>query len=191
MSRLFPHPPYAEDQTLSKTILTTHVLTRGFQTGSIIGAALGPPIYLVRRSNLVSQKYPKLSIPQKPFTSLAPKSLAMVTIRSAGIGSVVGTVLLSVGLISLMRGKKEIEWKDRSWRLLENKFQVEVDDFTYFGAAVGAISAVPYRSVLGWKGSLGVVALGSVGGLFGYGGWRYGVKGGSFEEVREEVKPLL
>jgi hypothetical protein len=45
MSRLFPHTPHAEDQPLSKTILTTHVLTRGFQAGSLIGSALSSAVY--------------------------------------------------------------------------------------------------------------------------------------------------
>ncbi|VUC22667.1 unnamed protein product, partial [Clonostachys rosea] len=40
MSRFFPHPPYAEDQPLYHTILTTHVLTRGLTTGSIIGSLI-------------------------------------------------------------------------------------------------------------------------------------------------------
>ncbi len=37
-----------------------------------------------------------------------------------------------------MRGRAPIEWQDRSWRLLENRWQVEVDSFSLAGAVLGA-----------------------------------------------------
>lgn len=40
MSRYFPHPAYAEDQALARTILITHVETRAVTTGALIGAGL-------------------------------------------------------------------------------------------------------------------------------------------------------
>lgn len=36
-----------------------------------------------------------------------------------------------------MRGRAPIEWQDRSWRLLENKGQVEVDSFSLAGMVLG------------------------------------------------------
>jgi hypothetical protein len=83
-----------------------------------------------------------------------------------------------------MRGREEIEWKDRAWRLLENKGQVECDDWTYPGMALGFAAVLTNASgkALGWRGAVGGAGLGSLVGMIGYLGWRYGVKGGKFEE---------
>lgn len=69
----------------------------------------------------------------------------MTTIHSTGVGAIIGAAALGVTLVTLMSGKEEIEWKDRSWNLLENKFQAEVDGFTYFEGLVGTLSAVALR----------------------------------------------
>jgi hypothetical protein len=82
-----------------------------------------------------------------------------------------------------MWGREEIEWQDRSWRLIENKGQVECDDWTYSGMAIGAVASAVRGKGLGWRGGVGSIGLGSVGGMLGYMGWRYGVKGGKFEET--------
>ena len=81
-----------------------------------------------------------------------------------------------------MRGKEEIEWQDRSWRLLENKGQVEVDDWTYGGMAAGLVTSVAKGRSLGWRGVIGSVGAGSLVGMMGYMGWRRGVKGGKWDE---------
>jgi hypothetical protein len=83
-----------------------------------------------------------------------------------------------------MRGREEIEWQDRSWRLLENKGQLECDDWTYPGMAVGLAGVIGSGSAkaLGWRGVLGGAGVGSVVGMMGYMAWRYGLKGGKFEE---------
>lgn len=96
--------------------------------------------------------------------------------------------LMTIAIPFRMWGKEEIEWQDRSWRLLESRGQVEVDKWTYSGMAVGGSWIVlkgkaRSRNLLGWRGSLGSIGLGSVGGMLGYMGWRYGVKGGHFEDV--------
>jgi hypothetical protein len=82
-----------------------------------------------------------------------------------------------------MYGREEIEWKDRSWRILENQGQLETDDWTLGGvlAGVGVAAGRIGVGALGWRGALGGAGLGSVAGMFGYLGWRHGVKGG-FEE---------
>ena len=55
-----------------------------------------------------------------------------------------------------MFGRENIEWKDRAWRLLENKYQMEVDDFALLGTAVGG-----YLARQGdWKVKVGGAALG-------------------------------
>lgn len=83
-----------------------------------------------------------------------------------------------------MRGKEEIEWSDRSWRLLENKGQLECDDWTYAGMAAGAVATVGTGSSAGWKAAAGKVGAGGVLGMVGYMAWRYGVKGGKWEEEK-------
>lgn len=65
-----------------------------------------------------------------------------------------------------MYGRDEIEWRDRSWRLLENKSQVAVDDWTYLGMLVGAATSVGKRN-LGWRVVVGRIGVGS---LLGMGG---------------------
>ncbi|KAJ9144364.1 hypothetical protein NKR19_g6460, partial [Coniochaeta hoffmannii] len=104
MSRLFPRAPYAEDQPYYHTILAFHVLSRGF----VIGAGVGALAYSARR---LIRPSPSLSL-----------------LRSSGNGALVGTGLLAVALAGRMRGREEIEWRDRSYRLLWNRGQVEVDD---------------------------------------------------------------
>lgn len=82
-----------------------------------------------------------------------------------------------------MRGREEIEWRDRSWRLLENEGQMECDDWTYTGMLAGGVAGATQRRALGWRGVVGGVGLGSVVGMVGYMGWRYGVKGGKRAET--------
>ena len=111
-------------------------------------------------------------------------SLAAI-VRSTGVGAAVGTGLMAVALPLRMWGREEIEWKDRSWRLLENKGQVEVDTWSTSGAVAGA-AAVMLRNRglggLGWRTVMGSAGMGSVVGIGGYMGWRYGVNGGKWPE---------
>jgi Protein of unknown function (DUF1757) len=169
MSRFFPHPPYAEDQSLSKTILTIHVLTRAVQAGSLLGSGVGLSLLTLRRFNVLSPRIPPL-----------PASLTIL--RSTGTGAVITFGLLSIGLPIRMWGREEIEWQDRSWRLRANKGQTECDDWTYGGMAAAAAAVAWKGKGLGWRGAVGGVGVGSVAGMFGYMGYRYGLKGGKFEE---------
>ncbi|RDW62556.1 hypothetical protein BP5796_10858 [Coleophoma crateriformis] len=169
MSRFWPHSAYAEDQPYSHAILYTHVLTRGAQAGSIIGTGVGGAVYLLRQWRVL-----------KPN----PSTLTATVLRSTGVGAVVGTGLLAIGLPVQMRGKEEIEWADRSWRLLENKGQVECDDWTYALMAAGlASSLTASKSSLGWRGVAGRTGAGSIAGMLGYMGWRYGIHGGKHGEI--------
>jgi hypothetical protein len=169
MSRFWSHTPYAEDQPYAHAILTTHVLTRAVQTGSVIGSGVGTSIFLLRHFHILSPRIP-------------PSTFATTLLRSTGIGAVVGTGILALGLPIRMSGMEEIEWQDRSWRLLENKGQVECDDWTYGGMAMGTVAAVAQRGASGWIGAVGKVGAGGVLGMVGYMGWRYGVKGGKWED---------
>lgn len=170
ISRYWPHTPYAEDQPLAHTILTTHVLTRAVTTGTILGATIGTV-----RQLIPSQR-------QQDF----PRRLLLSSSR--GTLYFVGFSMLATG--ARMWGRDKIEWQDRSWRLLESKGQVETDDWTYLGMLAGpaAVAAMRggYRG-LGWRGVVGAAGLGSVGGMIGYMAWRYGVNGGKFPEKKEEA----
>ncbi|KAE8446037.1 hypothetical protein EG329_012545 [Mollisiaceae sp. DMI_Dod_QoI] len=170
MSRFWPHTSYAEDQPLSHTILWTHVLTRAVTAGSIVGSGIGTSIVLLRNFNIIKQRIP-------------PSSFATTILRSSGTGVVIATGLLCIALPMRMYGKEEIEWNDRSWRLIENRGQVECDDWTYPGMTAGAVAFAMKGQGLGWRSAVGSIGLGSVGGMLGYMGWRYGVKGGKFEET--------
>lgn len=84
-----------------------------------------------------------------------------------------------------MWGRDEIEWKDRSWRLLANEGQVQCDDFSVAGTAVGALAIAVREQGLKQAGKgmrvLGGAAAGNLVGVVGYMAWRYGVKGEKME----------
>lgn len=86
-----------------------------------------------------------------------------------------------VGLAGRMWGREDIEWRDRSWRLLQNPGQVEVDDWSVIGTAAGmaALAVSKSASDVGVpRRILGGAGIGSVAGTVGYMMWRYGIKGG-------------
>lgn len=173
MSRFFPQAAYAEDQPLSRTILTTHCLTRGATTGAVVSSGVFFARSVLQRPSTPTASTPTLSQP-----------LPRRFLRAAGTGTAVGTVLLAGATVWRMYGREEVEWQDRSWRLVGNRGQVECDDFTYAGA-VGGLGVWAWRrglKGLGWRGPVGAAGLGSVVGTVGYMVWRYGVEGGKFEE---------
>ena len=110
---------YAEEQPYSRTILTVHSLDRAFQSGAVIGLSIGATRSLLRR---------------QPFAAAA--------LGSTGYGALIGLGSMVVGLPIYMSGKTDIEWKDRSWRLLVNEGQKEVEDFGSVGFVVGVLAAL-------------------------------------------------
>lgn len=66
-----------------------------------------------------------------------------------------------------MWGREQIEWQDRSWRLLENRGQVECDVFSSVGAVVGAgvVAGHGWRGMVGGAGWRGMVGGAGLGGL--------------------------
>ena len=176
MSRLFPHPAYAEDQPLFHTILGTHVLHRGFQTGAVIGLLAGA----VRP--LLPRKQPATTATIKAGTTsvLKPLMLRPLLERFTGLGAVAGTGLLAVGLGARMYGREEIEWRDRSWRLMENRGQLLVDDLSVAGMVLGSTASVALMrrngEKLAWRRVVGGAGFGSVAGLVVYLGWSYGIR---------------
>ena len=168
MSQFWPHTLYAEEQPLSHIILTTHVFTRAFTAGSVFGAITGSSIYLLRQFNVLSTS-----------PSTRPISFTRMLLRPSATGASITMALMVPGISARMWGRDGIEWKDRSWRLLENKGQTECDDWTYAGMIAGAIAGS--NSKIG-GGGFGGAGLGSVVGIIGYIAWRYGVNGGVFKE---------
>lgn len=118
MDKLFDQAPYAEDQKYAKVILTTHVLHRGLAAGVPVGLAVAG----IRRA------------------LGRPSSL----LKASAAGAAGGIAILAVGLTGLMHDKQEIEWQDRSWRLLSNEGSNSTDIASISGAAAGALAAT-YR----------------------------------------------
>lgn len=172
MSRFFPHGATAEEQQLPKTILTTHVLVRGLTAGSLVAS-----LYTTTR-HVIPRFRPSPSPLLLPFF---PQRI----LASAGLGGVIGIGLSGVALIARMWGREPIEWADRSWRLMENRTQLECDDYTYglMGAGVGAWALK--GGILGWKGAMGALGLGSIAGMVVHMGWRHGVNGGKYADERK------
>jgi Protein of unknown function (DUF1757) len=151
MSYFYPTAEYAEDQPLARTIVATHVLSRGFQLGSAIGLLNSGAAFLLKRRSLTTP----------------------LLLRSAGTGGLIGTGMAGVGLIARMWGREEIEWKDRSWRLRYNSGQVAIDNWSEPAAAIGVL-AVASRGLSGsgagagnWRGLVGGAGVGSLVGLAG------------------------
>ncbi|KAL9596339.1 MAG: hypothetical protein Q9219_005856 [cf. Caloplaca sp. 3 TL-2023] len=159
---MFPHPTYAEDQPWAGTILTIHCLHRGFNAGAILG--LVAPF--VRSAFQTVLQRP-------PLVSPLPWSARLLS--SVAIGSIGGTALLAVGMTGRMWGREEIEWKDRSWRILANKGQNREDDWSLGGIILGTvvtgIMAKRLRITTGispWRAVVGGAAAGSVLGTLGH-----------------------
>ena len=88
-------------------------------------------------------------------------------VRGAGIGVVAATGLAAVALSLRMYGKQEIEWQDRSWRLLENKPQNRINEWSASGVLVGGVLGGVGKG-LGWKGVTGSAGIGCVVGIVGW-----------------------
>ncbi|KAE8153790.1 hypothetical protein BDV25DRAFT_136540 [Aspergillus avenaceus] len=193
ISKFYPHPPYAEDQPYPHLILSTHILHRSFQAGAALGAATG-----LTRSALLAFRPPTPSSTTFYAKHLVPpnSSPAALFLRSTGSGAALGLVATSLMLPVYFARWELVEWQDRSWRLLENKGQVEVDDWGVLGAGAGLLGTLVVErrelgrrgapdvrlgavvGALGWRGALAGAGLGGVSGVLGYLGWRYGVMGG-------------
>lgn len=167
MSRLFPHSAYAEDQPYAHSLLWSHILYRGFQTGTTLGM-----IYIGGRHTYKTLR-----------KSVKPQLFSSASLATTGRWALATTVLMVPATIGQMWGKEEIEWQDRSWRLLENEGQMEVDDWsligTVAGAAAGLRTPAVTRSIWRLAGGAGV---GSMVGVGGYMVWRHGIHRGKWPE---------
>jgi hypothetical protein len=64
------------------------------------------------------------------------------TLRTSGRGLLFGTAAGAFMTWGHMRGREDIEWKDRSWRILENNGEVKTDWVTLSGAGAGALAGL-------------------------------------------------
>lgn len=84
-----------------------------------------------------------------------------------------------------MRGKEEIEWQDRSWRLLANKHQEQVDNWTTTGELLGMTAIITRDARRGahlkaLQGAIRVIGGAGAGNLTALGAlmlWRVVVRG--------------
>ncbi|KAE8354934.1 hypothetical protein BDV28DRAFT_129997 [Aspergillus coremiiformis] len=194
LSTFWPHTEYAEDQPFPKLILTSHVLDRSFQAGAVLGTSTGlvRVALLAYRPTVTNKFYTRFVVPP----GSTPATLLM---RSTGMGCAIGLGAMTALLPYYLVRWEPIEWQDRSWRLLENEGQVEVDTWGFAGAVLGLtgivvmarrnaglfqltghqdVSTVVLLRALGWRNALASAGMGSITGVLGYMGWRYGLMGG-------------
>lgn len=134
MDQLFPLSEDAESQQHAQEILYIHCAHKGMQVGSILGLTLGSILLFTPA--------------RRPF---------MVR-RLSNLGAAIGP-FASMGLcFGKMRGKEEIEWKDRSWRLQRNVTQLTVDRSSEGALAASLLFA---RNVTGISVATATVAAGA------------------------------
>lgn len=129
----WPHPTHAEDQPYAKTLLYVHVFHRGFEAGGFIG--------------LFYENY-KLYRYRQQLKQSSPQGLGII--KNAGMrniffptmarSSLFGAGAIMLLLTGKMWSKEDVEWQDRSWRLLENEGQVMHDLYADVAAGVAASS---------------------------------------------------
>ena len=176
-NRMLAHTEYAEDQPYARTILTGHVLHRGFQTGVFVGTF----ITIIRSSVAIARGTTSIAALNTFFLPQLQRSAGIVGLCSFGA--------LGLALMGKMRNAEEIEWKDRTWRLLENEGQVECDKWAVAGSMLG-VGALGYAAVKGhfpiaalqnkatpWLRIVGSAGLGNAAGVIGYLVWRKAVRG--------------
>lgn len=160
--------PYPEDQLHARTYLTAHVAHRMAQTTTVLSLplSLATSVITARRSS-----------PNLPLLPTARTLFVASLQRTAGLAALLGLTLGIPTTFSRMHGREEIEWQDRTWRLLGNAGQREVDVWSAVGGVVGGVLDVR-RGGAGFVRMVGGAAMGDLAGVGGYLGWRYGVRGG-------------
>ena len=127
MTSLFPHPAHAEDQSYARTILYLHVVRASAMSFSFISIFRFP-------ISLAAARYRK--------TPVDYHTIVARTLKTSGYGLVLGTAAGVAMTWGRMRGREEIEWKDRSWGLLENKGETKTDWATLFASGAGAVATL-------------------------------------------------
>jgi hypothetical protein len=127
MASLFAHPVYAEDQPYAHTILYLHVMRASAMTFSFFSLFRFP-------ASLVAARYRKIPVDYN--------AISAQTLRGSSRAFALGTTAGALMTWGRMRGREEIEWKDRSWRIIENNGEVRTDWVTLGGAGAGAVAGL-------------------------------------------------
>ncbi|KAF2434970.1 hypothetical protein EJ08DRAFT_385959 [Tothia fuscella] len=172
-----PHSAYAEDQKYAKSILTYHVL----RSGATMGAILAIPFAI--RSTLF----------QGPKTLPAFSSNLFIHSFRGTLG---GLLFGALALGGRMWDKQDIEWQDRTWRLLENRGQIEVDRWIFEGEVIGGsgtllaarMGRLP-SALIGktFTAVIGGIGIGAAASTTGYVLWRHAIWRGKFPERRYTI----
>ncbi|KAJ3023960.1 UNVERIFIED_CONTAM: hypothetical protein HDU68_008359 [Siphonaria sp. JEL0065] len=169
MDQLFETAAYAEEQSNAHLILHAHVAHR-----TVNALAAVTSIGLIGRKVLGNQK--------PLFASL---------LRGNAV-AVLGGVALGAAMVEgRMQDKSPIEWQDRSWRLLNNKTQNEIDVASAGGAFSGAVlyGLGSKRTGL-FVRTLGGAGIGSIVGIASYAAFKKLDEAGLLEDVKKQVKEL-
>jgi hypothetical protein len=127
MTSLFPHPLYAEDQPYARTILSLHVMRASAMTFSFLSLFRFPASLAVTRYHKTPVNY---------------STILARTLKASGRSLMIGTAVGAFMTWRRMRGREDIEWKDRSWRILENNGELKTDWVTLGGAGAGAMGGL-------------------------------------------------
>lgn len=157
MNHIADHPAFAEDQPHAYLLLTTHVLHRAITVGSLFGILYGGGRFALSSS------------------ARAATTLPAALLRSSSTGVLVSSGINALALAGRMYGREEIEWKDRSWRLLESRGQNQTDEWSVAGMLGGAVGGVAVGRTVGvaaYRAAVGGAGAGSVLGVVAMMAWR-------------------
>ncbi|KAF1944204.1 hypothetical protein EJ02DRAFT_452578 [Clathrospora elynae] len=148
MTSFSPHPVYAEDQPYAQTILYLHVMRASAMSFSFLSLFQIP-------ASLIAARYRKMPIDYSVVFAR--------TLKTSGRGLVIGTAAGAIMTWGHMMGREEMEWKDRSWRILANTGEVKTDWVTLGGAGAGAVAGLvtARRGVI--PATVGTAVLGGAG----------------------------
>jgi hypothetical protein len=127
MDSLFQETSYAEDQKNAHSILYLHVMRASSMSFTFISLLRFPLSLVVARYN------------RRPIDM--PKLVARI-LQSSGWAFALGTAVGALATWGRMRGREEMEWQDRAWRILENKGENQTDWVTMGGVGAGTVAGV-------------------------------------------------
>lgn len=123
-----------------------HILTFGFQIGSMFGTT----IELHRCTSNYNPGNPQT------FTCMAARIL-----RSTGVGAVVWVAVDSVVTARVLVMSRTKPGQELVWTHQAERDNFKLPPYTYTGVALGLLGAIAIRRGLGWKGVIGVARVGS------------------------------
>ncbi|KAI9328955.1 hypothetical protein BDR26DRAFT_1012037 [Obelidium mucronatum] len=174
MDQLFEVAAYTEDQKNSHLILHVHVAHRAVNALSAV-TTLG----LMARSVLGGKK----TVP-----------LMASVLRGNAVAVLLGVAGSAAMVEMKMQDKQPIEWQDRSWRLLNNKLQNQIDVWSAGGALTGMALFGLRAGAKGHGGAfvraVGGAGLGSIVGIAAFGAFTKAEEFGYIAELKKQVNEL-